>query len=262
MTTGGYAAGAHRFSELDPDAVAAKAAEEAVSHLHGESVPSGTYRVALDRDAMGDLLSTFCGVFSAENVQQKLSLLGGKEGTVIASPAVTLVDDPLLPGGLATCPFDAEGTAAYTKDVIREGILTTLLHDRKTARKQGVRSTGNASRGGYSGPVHVGPSNLFLKPGSLSPEQLLKDLGDGLLITEVTGLHAGANPISGDFSLLSKGFLLKDGVRVKPVEQITIAGNFYTLLKSIRAVANDLRFDTSSIACPTVDAGEMTVSGT
>ena len=106
-TTGMYAAGSHKFRELDPETVAGKAVHEAVSQLHAAPVASGKYRVALDREAMGDLLATFCGMFSAENVQQQLSLLGGKEGTVIASPVVTLVDDPLLPGGLASCPFDA-----------------------------------------------------------------------------------------------------------------------------------------------------------
>ena len=140
-------------------------------------------------------------------------------------------------------------------------MLQTLLHDRKTAKKQGVKSTANGARGGYSGPVHVGPTNLFLQPSEKTPEQLLSDMGDGLLITEVTGLHAGANPISGDFSLLSKGYLIEKGERVRPVEQITVAGNFYELLKNIRAVANDLRFDVSSVASPTVDAGEMTISG-
>ena len=250
-----------KFADLDAAAVGRKAAAQAISLLHAAPVPSGTYRVVLDRDAMSDLLGTFCGMFSAENAQQKLSLLAGKEGTKIASEVITLMDDPLLPGGPASCTFDAEGCATRTKAVIDHGVLTTLLHNRKTAARQGVQTTGNAGRAGYSGPVHVAPTNLFIRPGESTPEQLMAAVGNGLLITEVSGLHCGANPISGDFSLISKGFVLRDGRKAEPVERITVAGNFYRLLESIRAVANDLKFNGSSVVSPTVDAGELSVSG-
>ena len=250
-----------RLKELDGAALGRQAAEEAAAKLHAAPVASGTYRVVLDRRAMRSLLGVFSGVFSAENAQQKLSLLAGREGSVIAAPCVTLTDDPLLPGGFASCPFDAEGSAARTKTVIREGRLETLLHSRKTARKQGVATTGNARRSGYSGPVRVAPTNLYLQPGEKDRAALLRDIGEGLLITELAGLHAGANPISGDFSLLSKGFAVHGGEKAEPVEQITVAGNFYRLLESIRAVGSDLTFEGGSIGCPSVDAGELKVSG-
>jgi len=200
-------------------------------------------------------------MFSAENAQQKMSLLGGKEGTVIASEAVTLMDDPLLPGGLATGAFDAEGSASQTKAVIDKGVLTTLLHSRKTAKKQGVKSTGNAHRAGYSGPVRVSPSNFFFKPGEKDLAQLMESVGEGLLITDLAGLHSGANPTSGDFSLLAKGFTIEGGKRGKPVQQITVAGNFYQLLKAIREVGSDLQFPGSSVGSPSVDCGELNISG-
>ena len=259
--TGMKLACASNFRDLDAKSIGLESAQDALGKLHGQPVEQGSYRVILWNDAMCDLLRTFSGIFSAENVQQKLSLLGGKEGEKIASDAVTLMDGPLLEGGFATCPFDAEGSASRTKAVIDKGVLTTLLHSRKTARKQGVETTGNASRGSYAAPVRVAPTNFFFKPGEKDLAGLMADMGDGLVITELGGLHAGANPTSGDFSLLSKGYTVKNGLRDKTVEQITVAGNFYELLKNVRAVGSDLLFPGSAVGSPSVDVGVLQVSG-
>ncbi len=260
-STGFKIAAGRRLDAVNAEEIGAGAADDALSMLHARPVASGEYRVILRREAMGDLLATFSGVFSAENAQQKLSLLAGREGEKIAADTVTLMDDPLLPDGFASSPFDGEGSASRTKAVIDCGTLTTLLHSRKTAKKQGVETTGNAIRAGYAAPVHVGPTNFFIKPGEKTLDALMAEVGEGLMITDVSGLHAGANAISGDFSLLSKGFVIHEGKQAGPVEQITVAGNFYDLLKQIRAVADDLRFEGRSIASPSVDAGVMKVSG-
>ena len=124
-----------------------------------------------------------------------------------------------------------------------------------------MTSTGNAVRPGLSAPETVAPSNFFFQPGDKYLAALESELGDGLVITQLDGLHAGANVTSGDFSLLSKGYLLEGGKRVRPVEQITIAGNFYELLKNIRAVGSDLVFPGSGVGAPSLDVGELTVSG-
>lgn len=249
------------FDEMDADVIAKEAAEEALFMLKAAPVPSGTYRAIIEAKCMPDMLGAFAGVFSAESAQKGLSLLASKEGEVIASEAVTLMDDPLLPGGLGSQPFDAEGVATFTKAVIEKGRLTTLLHNLKTARKAGVKTTGNAAKAGYAGAVNVSPSNFFLAPGKKSLAELMADMGDGLVITEVSGLHAGANAISGDFSLIAQGYTVKDGKKDQPVEQITVAGNFYQLLKNIRAVGSDLTFPGSSIGSPSVDVGEISVAG-
>ena len=249
------------FEEMDADALAKEAVEEAVFMLRAAPVPSGNYRAVIDAKCMPDLLGVFAGVFSAESAQKGLSLLAGKEGETIASEIVTLLDDPLLPGGLATQPFDAEGVATRKKAVIEKGKLTTLLHNLKTARKAGVKTTGNAAKAGYAGAVNVSPSNFYLAPGEKTLPELLADMGDGLVITEVSGLHAGANAISGDFSLIAQGYTVKDGKKDQAVEQITVAGNFYQLLKNIRAVGSDLCFPGSSIGSPSVDVGEISVAG-
>ena len=249
------------FEEMDADAIAKEAVDEALFMLKAAPVPSGAYRAIIEAKCMPDMLGAFDGVFSAESAQKGLSLLAGKEGEMIAAEAVTLMDDPLLPGGLASQPFDAEGVATRTKAVIEKGKLTTLLHNLKTARKAGVKTTGNAAKAGYAGAVNVSPSNFFLAPGEKTLAQLMADMGDGLVITDVSGLHAGANAISGDFSLIAQGYTVKNGKKDAPVEQITVAGNFYQLLKNIRAVGSDLLFPGSSIGSPSVDVGEISVAG-
>ena len=249
------------FAKLDVKKLGEEAAQEAASGLHAEPVPAGNYRMILRYDAMQSLLATFCGIFSAENAQQGLSLLKGREGEKIAADCVTLMDDPLLEGGFDSAPFDGEGVASKTKAVVENGVLTTLLHNRKTAKKQGVASTGNALRPGLSAPITVAPTNFFFKPGDKTLAELEADMSDGLVITDLSGLHAGANMTSGDFSLLSKGYLLKDGKRVQPVEQITIAGNFYDVLKNIRAIGSDLIFPASGVGSSSVDVGTLTAAG-
>ena len=171
------------------------------------------------------------------------------------------MDDPLLLEGLEARPFDAEGVPSKAHTIVENGVFKTFLHNLKTAYKDGVETTGNASKAGYASAVHVSPSNFYIKPGSKSFDELLAEMGDGVVITDVAGLHAGANPVSGDFSLLSKGYVVKDGKREKPIEQITVAGNFYDLLKNARAMADDLDFPLGGMGCPSIDVGELSISG-
>ena len=244
------------LEDVPAEKIAGDAIEDALSKVNAGRMKSGAYPVVIKNGAMADLLSTFSGVFSADNAQKGLSLLAGREGETIASAAVTLVDDPLMPMGLGSCPFDREGAATYTKNIVEGGVLTTLLHNRKTAKKAGVKTTGNAAGAG-----RVAPSNLYIAPGEKTEEELLAAMGDGLYLTEVSGLHAGANAVSGDFSLLSRGFEVKDGQKVRAVEQFTVAGNFYKLLESIEAVGSDLIFEGSPIGSPCVKVTSLSVAG-
>lgn len=250
--------------EIDTMALAKEAVGDALANMGAESIPTGKYKVIIRNDVMADILDTFSGIFSAYNVQKGMSLLKGKVGADIASKAVTIIDDPLMEKGLASAPFDAEGVACHTKTVVEEGKLKTLLYNLKTALKDGVKSTGNASKGSYSSPVGVSPSNFYIKPGQKGMEELIKALGDGILITEVQGLHSGANGVSGDFSLAAKGFEIKNGKKIKPVEQITVAGNFYTLLRDVIEAGGDLKFGMPSGGCfgsPSLIIRELAVSG-
>ena len=244
------------MEDVDAKTIADGAVEEALMKVNAGRMKSGAYPVVIKNSAMADLLSTFSGVFSADNAQKGLSLLGERVGDTIASPLVTLTDDPLMPMGLGSCPFDREGAATYTKNVIENGVLTTLLHNRKTAKKAGVKTTGNAAGAG-----RVAPSNLYIAPGEMTCEELLAQMGDGLYLTEVSGLHAGANPVSGDFSLLSRGFEVRGGKCVRAVEQFTVAGNFYALLEQIQAVGNDLLFEGSPVGSPSVLVSSLSIAG-
>ncbi len=252
------------FSDLDVEPLSREAALEAVRGLGGASVKSGDYRVALSREAASSLLQTFAGSFSADAAQKGLSLLKGREGERIASECVTLIDDPLYRGAFSGMPFDGEGVPARRKAVIEDGALKTLLHNLKTAHKQGVTTTGNAARGSYSAQVSIAPSNFFIAPGARPAAALFQDMGGGLLITELMGLHAGANAVSGAFSLGAKGYVIEDGRVSRPVKGITVAGNFFDLLKGIEEVASDLWFSfpgVSSVGSPTLSVGTLKVAG-
>ena len=246
----------YAMEDVDALAVADGCVKDALDKLGAGRLASGARSVIIRSNAMADLLSTFSGVFSADNAQKGMSLLAGKEGQTIASGCVSLIDDPLMPWGLGSCPFDREGAATQRKNVIENGVLRTLLHNRKTAKKAGLATTGNAAGSG-----RVAPSNFYIAPGKDSLDALLKTMGSGLLITELSGLHAGANPISGDFSLLARGFEVSGGKCARAVEQFTVAGNFYQLLKDITAAADDLLFEGSPIGSPSVAVSQLNIAG-
>lgn len=257
-----YAVKLGNLEKIDSEALTKKATEDALRKLGGGPAPTGRYPVFFAPEAMCDLLSTFCPVFSSENAQKGLSKLGGKEGSVIASPIVTLVDDPFYPGSPLQRPFDAEGSPTHRKNVIEGGVLKTLLYNLKTAALAGKQTTGNASKAGYDAPVAVRPFTMYLTPGEISREELLAGVEKGVLINSLGGLHAGANPISGDFSLQSAGFLIENGSLTESVKSFTVAGNFYDLLKSITALGSDLETPgMGSFGSPTVRVEGLTIAG-
>lgn len=249
---------------FDFEAVGREAVERALAKCAPINIPSRQMPVIIQNETFCDLLQTFEDSFSADAAQRGLSLLTGKEGEMIAAPLVTLMDDPLYPGGLNSRPFDDEGVACYTKAVVENGQLKTLLHNLKTAAKQGVQSTGNAAKAATFSPIAVAPSNFYLKPGQMSKADLLRQLGSGLLITELQGMHSGANGVSGDFSLAARGFVVEDGRVGQSVEEITVAGNFYQVLKDITHLADDLVFGMPSVSCvgsPSVLVSSLAISG-
>lgn len=252
---------ASSLDEIKPRKMAAQGVEEALSKLGGKSIPSGSYKTIIYNEAMVQLLETFASTFSGDAAQKGLSLLKGKEGDMIASPIVTIVDDPLMEGGLASAPFDDEGVATFTKELVYEGKLNTLLHNLKTAHKQGVKSTGNGFKASYASSVNVSESNLYLRKGEKSFEDLMKEINEGVIITDLAGLHSGANTVSGDFSLAAKGFYVENGKKTFPVEQITLAGNYFDLLKNIVAVGNDLKFPMSNVGSPSVIVTGLSIAG-
>lgn len=253
------------WSAFHPQALGKKAVERAVSHLGAYSLKSGEYRVILENHVAAELLAAFAPVFYGENVQKGFSLLKGKLKEKVASTKVTLRDDGLLENAPGSIPFDHEGVAVENKVLIENGRLETFLYNLKSAAEYGVASTGNGFKENYKSTVNTKCTNLYIQPGGKSPRTLLAQLGEGLVITDIAGLHAGANAISGDFSLSAEGFFVERGQIVRPVEQITIGGNFYSLLKSIEEVGNDLKFISpgrnGTMGAPMIMVKRLSVAG-
>ncbi|WP_270648195.1 TldD/PmbA family protein [Paeniclostridium hominis] len=252
---------ADSLEEIDTKEIAKQGVKEALSKLGGSTISSGNYKTIIYNEAMASLLETFADIFSGEAAQRGLSLLKGKEGEVIASNIVSIVDDPLLDKGLASTPFDDEGVATFKKYIVSNGVLNTLLHNLKTAHKANVKTTGNGFKVSYSSPVSVEPTNFYIENGEASIKELMEEIKEGIMVTDFSGLHSGANSITGDFSLAAKGFYIKDGKKEYPVEQITVAGNFFDLLKNIKFIGNDLSFPISSVGSPSVIVEGLSIAG-
>lgn len=256
----GYAI-AHSIEDVKPVKIAEMAIKEAMDKVGAKTIESKKYKTVIKNEAMVSLLQSFWSIFDADLAQKGISLLNGKEGEVIASDKVNIIDNPHMENGLASVAFDDEGVATFKKSIIENGKLITLLHNLKTANKDERKSTGSGFKSSYASPVSVGPTNFYLEEGTITFEELLDNVKEGLIVTEFSGLHSGANSITGDFSLAAKGFVIKDGKQGRPVEQITVAGNFFELLKNIEVVCSDIKFPMTSFGSPSVYVGEMSVAG-
>ncbi len=258
--TGAFFKVTRDFSIFDPKEIARDAVEDALAKLNAQSAESKKYPVLLRNDAAGSLLQTFSSVFSAEDAQKGQSLLKDKVGVGIAVSQLDLIDDPLLEAGMYSRTFDSEGVATFKKEIVKAGTLETLLHNRKTAGKAGVESTGNAYKSSYKGSLTVSPSNLYIKPMDKSFEELTASIDEGIIITDLAGLHSGADTVSGDFSVAANGYYVKDGKVQNAVKQMTIAGNFYDLLNNIEEIGSDLEFFMSNVASPSLLIKELAVT--
>ena len=230
-------ASAEAFSELPKQSV-----QKALDKMGAGLVESGKYDVLFDGKQFRQFLSTFSPVFSAKNAQLGLSLLAGKEGEKIAADCVTVTDDPMQQDSPMQTAFDGEGVATARKSVIENGVLKTLLYDLTTAKKAGVESTGNGQKRSYAAPVSIAPYHFAIEAGERTEEELLAAIGNGLYITECKGFHAGANAVTGDFSIESAGFVIRDGKRAEPVKSFTVAGNFFELLKAVDLLGNEIKW--------------------
>ena len=241
------------------------AVQAALDKMGADTVPSGKYDVVFDGKQFRQFLSVFSPVFSAKNAQLGISLLAGKEGETIASPIVTVIDDPMRPEAPVKTAFDGEGVATSRKAVIENGVLKTLLYDLTTAKKAGVESTGNGQKGGYSSPVSISPYNFGLQAGDTTREELFQKIGNGIYINECKGFHAGADAVTGDFSIESAGFMIRDGKRAEPIKSFTVAGNFFELLKAIDTLGDRVHWGIpmsfTVFGSPDVLVRQMSIAG-
>ena len=254
-----------KLDQIDTDELVKKAIGGAKEKLGGEVAPTGQYPVIFNTDAMCSLLGVYSGIFNSESAQKGLSKLASREGEVIAAPCVTLIDDPFHCDNPEPRNFDAEGSPTHKKAVIENGVLNTLLYNLKTAAVAGKKTTGNASKGSYDSPVGIRPFTMYLQGGSMTEDELLAKAGNGVYITSLGGLHAGADAISGDFSLQSSGYMIENGVKTRYVKSFTVAGNFYELLKNIVALADNCRLPramgSTAFGAPSVLVDGLSVAG-
>ena len=254
---GHYWTGSRHLSGLESvEEVGKRAAERTLRQLGARKVPTGHAPIIFDTDAARSLLSSFIGCTLGGAVWRRSSYLADREGTQVASPLVTIVDDPLIPRGPGSRAFDGEGLAARRNLIVEQGVLKTFLLDSYCGRKLNKPSTASAGRSG--GGVGPSTSNLILQPGTLTPEELIASTPRGLFVTEMMGF--GFNAVTGDFSRGAAGFWIENGKLAFPVSEITISSNLDQMLKNIDAVANDLQLKTST-ACPTLRVSQMTIAG-
>ncbi|MBK9796291.1 MAG: TldD/PmbA family protein [Holophagaceae bacterium] len=234
---------------LDLAAIGAEAALKGERKLNPQRLPAGRYSVVLHPEVAVDLLGIVAGMLDAESVLKQRSLFAGKLGQAIASPLLTLVDDGRLAEGpgrpaLGTEPWDAEGLPTRRNVLLEGGVLKTYLHTLKTAAELGMAPTASAGRGFGSQPGAT-TFNLFPLAGQTGTEELYRMAGNGVLITEIMGLHT-VDPVSGDLSVGASGIRIRDGVLAESVDKLTFAGNLRDFLTRIVALGSDLRWYGSS----------------
>lgn len=260
MTGSGYSV-ARTPEDLDMAKAVKDASEKATRLLGARKPASRRLTVLLDPSVSSSFLGLLSSGLSASSVIKGRSLFAGREGEAVAVPFLSLVDDPTEPEAWGAGSYDAEGLASRRNVLIADGVLQGFLHNSYTGRRCGVPSTASAVRGGYRSTPGVGSRALSLTPGDRSQEQLMAEVGTGLLVQSVTGLHSGANPVSGDFSVGVEGLLFRDGAPAEPVREATIASTLQRMLLDLIAVGGDREWLPGGAAGLTLVIGDIQLSG-
>jgi PmbA protein len=250
-------------SQLDAEAIGAEAGDEAAWMLGATKPESRTCPVVLSERVTASFIGFIGAALCADEVQRGRSPFADRLGEQLASPVLVLADDGRDPGGLASAPFDGEGTPRGRTPLVGEGKLLAYLHDSYTARRGSESSTGNASRSSYRSPPSVSPSNLMLEPGELMLEQLIAEAADGVYVTDVAGLHSGVNPVTGRYSVGASGRSIRGGELAEPLREFTIAGDLLGTLAAVRAVGSESRWVPfgGSVRTAPMLVGEMAIGG-
>jgi PmbA protein len=263
MQRDGWWSSARRLTDVEsPEAIGIEAARRTVRRLGARRVPTQRVPIVFAPEVSRSLIGSVFEAASGDSIWRHASFLTGKLGEAIAATAITIVDDNamLLPtgaGGFGTSPFDGEGLPSLRTVVVENGVLRNYLLNTYSARKLGMKSTHNASRG-LAGTPGIGCGNLYLEPGSLTPERIIGDVPAGLYVTSLMGF--GTNIVTGDYSRGATGLWIENGELTHAVEEVTVAGNLVEMLQNITAIGNDLVFR-GSVASPTIRIDGMTIAG-
>ena len=231
-----------------------KAGERTVQRLNPGTIGTGPVAVVFDERVASSLVNHLASAVTGSAIARKMSFLSGDLRNKVFASGVKIVDDPLRRRGLASRPFDGEGVKAAALDVVNDGVLLTWLLDGATARELGLETNGRAARAG--GSTTPSKTNLALMPGDISPEDLIREVDDGIYVTDLIG--AGVNIVSGDYSRGAAGFKIRDGELAEPLSEITIAGDLRDMFARLRP-ASDLTYRNTTNA-PTVAVEGMTVA--
>jgi PmbA protein len=263
MQRDGWWSSARRLKDLEsPESIGKEAARRTLRRLGARRVPTQQVPIVFAREVAGSLAGVVFEAASGDAIWRSASFLAGKLGEQIAAPGVTIIDDNtmLLPtgmGGFGTSPFDGEGLPSLRTVVVENGVLSNYLLNTYTARKLGMKSTHNASRG-LAGTPGIGCGNLYPEPGKLTAEQIIADVPAGLYVTSLMGF--GVNVVTGDYSRGATGLWIENGQLTHAVEEVTIAGNLAEMLKNVTAIGNDLEFR-GAVASPTLRIDGMMIAG-
>jgi PmbA protein len=263
MQRDGWWSSARRLADLEsPEAIGKEAARRTLRRLGARRVPTQRVPIVFVREVAGTLLGSVFEAASGDSIWRGASFLAGKLGEQIAVANLNLVDDNtmLLPtgmGGFGTSPFDGEGLPSLRTVVVENGVLRNYLLNTYTARKLGMKSTHNASRG-LAGTPGIGCGNLYLEPGTLTPEQIIAEIPAGLYVTSLMGF--GVNVVTGDYSRGATGLWIENGQLTHAVEEVTIAGNLAEMLRNVIAIGCDLEFR-GAVASPTLRIDGMMIAG-
>lgn len=247
--------------DLDLAAAAADAVVRATRLLGAVKAPTSRLTVVLDPWVTAQLLGIIGHTLTGEAVLKGRSLFAERMGEDVASGSITLIDDPTDPAAFTATTVDGEGLATRPVTLINGGTLSAFLHDSYSGRRSGSASTGSAVRPGFKGASSAGAQALRLVPGSRNPADLIADVDIGLLVQEVSGLHSGVNPVSGDFSTGAEGMMIRGGELAEPIREVTIASTLQRLLHDVIAVGNDLEWLPMNAAGTTLVVADVTMSG-
>lgn len=260
-TQTGYGVSVGRgLDDIDLDEAAGEAVERAVRMLGATKAASRRLTVVLEPSVAASFLGVVGATLSGEAVLKGRSPFAERVGEQVASPLVTLVDDPTDPSSFGADPHDGEGLASRRNPLVDDGALHGFLHNTWSARRSGARSTASAVRGIGSTPG-VGPRALALRPGALGPDALQRSLGDCFVVHSVSGLHSGVNPVSGDFSVGAEGIMVRGGQPAEAVREVTIASTLQRMLLDVVAVGADAEQQPGGTSAPSLAVADLLLSG-
>jgi PmbA protein len=256
----GYSVG-RSPGELDVEKCSADAVERAVRLLGAKRPASRRLTAVLDQRVTATLLALVARTLSGEEVAKGRSLFKGRLGEQVAAPHVTFTDDPTNSAAVGATAHDAEGLATRANTLIDSGQLKAYLYDTYAGRLAGTSSTGSAVRGGYRTPPGVGARAVALVPGKLSQAEILSQVGDGVFVQSVSGVHSGVNPVSGDFSVGAEGLMIRSGELAEPVREMTVASTLQRMLQGLRHIGADLEWLPGMAAGLTLAIDDVSVAG-